>query len=49
MIRFIRKWAVRRKLAKSMHPKPEYRERRLAQFDEARRERYFENVRAVGW
>lgn len=48
MIRFIRKWAVRRKLAKTMKPDPQYRERRLAQFDEARKARYWRNVRALG-
>lgn len=47
MIRLFRKLLVRRKLAKTMKPRPEYRERRLAQFSPERRERYFENVRRV--
>lgn len=48
MIRFIRKWAVRRKLAKTMKPAPQYRERRLAQFSDERKARYWRNVRALG-
>lgn len=35
---------ARRKLAKLVRPDPDYRERRLAQFTPARRERYWRNV-----
>lgn len=35
---------IRRRLARTMRPDPEYRERRLAQFATERRARYFRNV-----
>jgi hypothetical protein len=39
---------ARRRLARSLRPDPDYRERRLAQFTPERRERYFRNVRKAG-
>jgi hypothetical protein len=39
---------ARRRLKRSLRPDPEYRDRRLAQFDVERRERYWRNVQLVG-
>lgn len=44
MLSFYRKWAVNKRLQKTMRPDPDYRERRLAQFTPERRERYWSNV-----
>lgn len=41
-------WLASRRLAKLRRPDSEYRARRLAQFDSARRERYAENIRRAG-
>lgn len=38
---------ARRRLERSLKPDPQYRERRLAQFDEARRQRYWNNVKGL--
>jgi hypothetical protein len=43
----LRQWIARRRLEKLLRPDPEYRNRRLAQFDAARRERYWKNVNAA--
>ena len=41
---WLRKIIIRRRLARTMRPDAAYRDRRLAQFDSARRERYWRNV-----
>lgn len=41
---WLRRLLIMRRLRATMRPDPEYRERRLAQFDQARRERYWRNV-----
>lgn len=46
--RFIRKFFLRRRMARTMRPDPLYRQRRLAQFSPERQERYRRNVRLVG-
>lgn len=46
VLAWLRKWAIRRRLARTMRPDPDYRERRLAQFTPERRERYWRNVSA---
>lgn len=43
----IRKAMVRRRLAATLKPDPAYRAKRLAQFDAARKERYFRNVEGL--
>jgi hypothetical protein len=43
----LRKWLIRRRLARTMRPDPDYRARRLAQFSTDRRARYFRNVEGV--
>ena len=43
----LKKWLINRRLRASMRPDPEYRVRRLAQFDASRAERYWRNVDAV--
>jgi hypothetical protein len=43
----LRQWIARRRLAKLLRPNPEYRNRRLAQFNPERRERYWKNVNAA--
>ena len=48
MLRAIRAKLARKRLAATMRPDPDYRERRLAQFTAARRERYLENIRKAG-
>ncbi len=42
-----KQWMIRRALARTMKPDPEYRERMLAQFSPARQRRYWHNVRAA--
>lgn len=42
------KFLANRRLAKTLRPDPEYRARRLAQFDSARRERYARNIEGLG-
>jgi hypothetical protein len=44
----LRCFLARRRLKRSLRPDPAYRERRLAQFNDARRERYWRNVQLVG-
>lgn len=44
----IRRFFLRRRLKKTMKPNPLYRMRRLAQFDDARKARYWRNVRMAG-
>tara|TARA_R110000868_G_scaffold410473_1_gene698589 strand:+ start:745 stop:894 length:150 start_codon:yes stop_codon:yes gene_type:complete len=48
MLRLIRAKFARKRLAATLRPDPEYRERRLAQFTTARRERYLDNIRKAG-
>jgi hypothetical protein len=42
MISWLRKRRAQKALAKSLRPDPDYRERKLAQFDSTRRQRYFD-------
>lgn len=44
MLTRLKHYLACRKLAKTVRPDPDYRERRLAQFTPARRERYWRNV-----
>lgn len=44
----LRKFIINYRLKKTMKPDPSYRERRLAQFDEQRKARYWLNVRLAG-
>lgn len=46
-MRLFTRLMARRRLERSLKPDPQYRERRLAQFDEARRERYWNNVKGL--
>ena len=46
-MRWLKNLMARRRLERSLKPDPTYRERRLAQFDEARRQRYWNNVKGI--
>lgn len=46
-MRWLRRYLINRRLRRTMKPDAAYRARRLAQFDYARRVRYFENVGAI--
>lgn len=40
----LRRFLINRRLAATLRPDPDFRERRLAQFTPERRERYWRNV-----
>jgi len=47
MIRWLKRRRAAKALAKTLRPDPDYRARRLAQFDSARKARYWRNVAAI--